>query len=189
MGKSNWGKQIKLPYLNNKVTSVNEQLQEVIATHFDPETGSKYWLKKEKELNLNARKDITDFEDLKAHLGLKGDWLQEFEDAMRYLPIRDMVPKSQHKLIKTVGETGGTTGVAKKAVFSREYWNTLLSFLNYAIELHGLPTDGDLLYIGPTGPHAFGFFAMGIAENWDSLFFTIDLDTRIIKKFIGEGNE
>lgn len=187
MGKSNWDKAIKLPYLNNGVRSVNEQLQDVIATQFDPESGSKYWLKKERELNLNLRKDITDFEDLKAHLGLKGDWLKEFEDAMRYLPIRDMVPKSEHKKILLVGETGGTTGVAKKAAFSSEYWNTLLTFLNYAAELHGIPSDGDLLYIGPTGPHAFGFFVRDLAAIGNRFFFTIDLDTRIIKKFTGEG--
>jgi len=187
MGKSNWGKEIKIPYLDNKVASVNEQLQEVIATHFDPENGSKYWLKKEKELNLTARKDISDFEDLKAHLGLKEDWLQEFEDAMRYLPIRDMVPKSQHKKILLVGETGGTTGVAKRAAFSREYFNTLITFSNWAFDMHGIPRDEDMLFIGPTGPHTIGIFARDIAETRGGLFFSIDLDTRIIKKFVGKG--
>ena len=186
MGKSSWGRGVELPYQDGKVTSVSEQLEVVIAAHFHPETGSKYWLKKEKELNLHARKDITDFDDLKAHLGLKGDFLQEFEDAMRYLPIRDMVPRSQHKKILYVGETGGTTGVAKKAAFSHDYWNTLHAFLTYASALHGLPTDGDLLYIGPTGPHAFGFFVMDMAKRGNRFLFTIDLDTRIIKKFISE---
>jgi hypothetical protein len=99
MGKAEdtrFDEEISIPYLGNKAVRITDHLQYVIATHFDPETGSKYWLKKEKELNLDARKDITDFEDLKFHLSLnKEGRLQEFEDALRYLPIRDLVPKSQ----------------------------------------------------------------------------------------------
>lgn len=190
MGKAedtSFDEEIRIPYLGNKSVRINDHLRNVIATHFDPETGSKFWLKKEKELNLDARKDITDFEDLKSHLSLKEGGLREFEDALRYLPIRDLVPKSQQKNIYVVGETGGTTGVAKRAAFAKEYWDNILAFLNYALDLHAIPKEGDLLFIGPTGPHAFGFFAMGIAKSWNSLFFTIDLDTRIIKNYIAEG--
>ncbi len=37
----------------------DEWLREVIFIHFDPDHGSQYWLDKEKELKINAKKEDT----------------------------------------------------------------------------------------------------------------------------------
>ncbi len=42
----------------------NEWLQIVVSRHFDPDHGSQYWLDRERELGINAIKEINTLDDL-----------------------------------------------------------------------------------------------------------------------------
>ena len=44
--------------------TLEERLQEVLAVHFDPVQGTKYWLEREKELGIDVRKEIKTLTDL-----------------------------------------------------------------------------------------------------------------------------
>ena len=45
--------------------SPDEWLPSVVSRHFDPDHGSQYWLDKEKELGIDAKKELRAFDDLK----------------------------------------------------------------------------------------------------------------------------
>ncbi|MGR3317345.1 MAG: hypothetical protein ACUZ8O_02535, partial [Candidatus Anammoxibacter sp.] len=42
----------------------DEWLRHVIAIHFDPDSGSEYWLNRERELGIDARKEIVSINKL-----------------------------------------------------------------------------------------------------------------------------
>lgn len=162
--------------LNEK--KADELLERVINLHFDDENGTPYWIKKAKELNINPKKDLNSIDALHL-LG------HAHEDALRYLPISDFIPKSILKHKKgsiRIGETGGTTGTPKRAPCEISFWTKMMKFFDNGAEYHGIPKEIDIFYIGPTGPHPVGWLGLELPKRYNSLGYTIDLDTRFIKK-------
>ena len=90
-------------------------LKRVVALHFDPASGSPYWLQRQGELGLDARLDIRTPADL-ALLGPMD------ESALASRPIEDFIPRSllgrRREFI--VGETAGTLGRPKSAVHRQD---------------------------------------------------------------------
>ena len=82
--------------------SPDEWLPSVVSRHFDPGHGSQYWLNKEKELGIDAKKEIKVFDDLKI-LG------PMCEDDLRRYPIEHFIPKLflEQKSDFILGETAG----------------------------------------------------------------------------------
>jgi len=66
--------------------SPDEWLPSVVSRHFDPDYGSQYWLDKEKELGIDANKEIKTLDDLMI-LG------PMCEDDLRRYPIEHFIPK------------------------------------------------------------------------------------------------
>ena len=84
-------------------------VREVVAWHFDPATGSPFWLEFAKTAGWDPRREITSFADLKR--------FGPFEDeALRGGPVRRWVPKGLEGKPVFVFETGGTTGIPKTRV-------------------------------------------------------------------------
>ncbi len=159
--------------------SADEWMRRVISIHFDPDMGSLYWLRKEKELGINAKKDISSLEDLQI-LGP-----MEEEDLRRY-PIEYFIPKvhleSKERFI--LGETAGTTGLPKvTAYLKKEFFVTFVEWFRYIAEYRGFPTGANWLWVGPGGPHIIGKAVGPVAQSMGSMDpFSIDMDPRWVKK-------
>ena len=78
-------------------------VREVVDWHFDPSTGSPFWLDFAKKAGWDPRREITSFADLRR--------FGQFEDeALRGGPVQRWIPKGLEGKPVFVFETGGTTG-------------------------------------------------------------------------------
>ncbi len=157
----------------------DEWLPIVISIHFDPCHGSQYWLDKEKELGINAIKEIKTLDDLKI-LG------PMCEDDLRRYPIEHFISKAflRQKMDFVLGETAGTTGRPKVTAYRRdEFHVTFVDWFGYIAEMRGFPKGGNWLWIGPSGPHIIGKAVGPVANKMGSMDpFSIDFDPRWAKK-------
>ncbi|MHC4268397.1 MAG: hypothetical protein ACYSTS_08020 [Planctomycetota bacterium] len=159
--------------------SPDEWLQSVVSRHFDPDYGSQYWLDTEKELGINAKKEIKTLDDLKI-LG------PMCEDDLRMYPIEHFIPKMflDQKSEFILGETAGTTGRPKvTAYIKEEFYAVFVDSFAYIAGKRGFPTGGNWLWIGPSGPHIIGKAVGPVANKMGSMDpFSIDFDPRWAKK-------
>ncbi len=88
--------------------------RETVAWHFNPETGSPFWLEKAEELDFDPRQAIKCFEDLRKFPLFEDDWL-------RGGPVRRWLPKAYENDPVYVFETGGTTGIPKSRVVVNDF--------------------------------------------------------------------
>src|SRR5882724_4627060 len=86
--------------------ALDAHVRETIAWHFNPETGCDFWLNKTKEWNIDPRKEVHSFADLKKLPHFEDDWL-------RGGPVRRWLPRGLAGKPVYVFETGGSTGVPK----------------------------------------------------------------------------
>ncbi len=159
-------------------------IKKIMGTHFHPETGTAYWLARDRKLNVNALGRVKNFEDFQTHVGFQNaEERQQFEKDTRYKPLEEFIPKSILKSQRTIwaSQTGGTTGSPKHGNWDSFYWEKILQFSDEFLDLHGVPRSVNWLFIGPTGPHTTGRLIISIAENRGGLCYTIDLDPRIVK--------
>ena len=84
-------------------------VREVVAWHFDPETGCPFWLDFAKNLDWDPRKEIHTYEDLSRFGFFQDEWL-------RGGPVRRGVPKGFADRPVYTFETGGSTGVPKSRI-------------------------------------------------------------------------
>lgn len=161
-----------------ETTKLTDRLERVIAIHFDADQGTPYWLEKQAELELDARRTIRTIKDL-ALLGPMD------EKALAQRPIEDFIPRRFRECRDFVlAETGGTLGRAKFAVHRRDEFETafITPFIKAADRV-GFPRGGRWLFVGPTGPHIIGRAARRCAEAFDAGdVFTVDFDPRWAKK-------
>jgi hypothetical protein len=159
----------------------DEWLQEVLAVHFDPVWGTRYWLERQKVLGIDARRDIKTIDDLAIFGPME-------EDALRYRPIEDFVPRKllEHREKLILGDTAGTTGPPKVAIYSEEdFYEAFVEYFGYVAEARDFPTGENWLWIGPSGPHIIGKAARQVAKRMGSCDpFAIDFDPRWIKKLL-----
>ncbi|MFB6309245.1 MAG: hypothetical protein ABEH35_07945 [Haloarculaceae archaeon] len=145
----------------------------VVETHFDPETGTPYWLDWERERDVDVRSAVDGFEDLHSVF-------EPFdEDVLRTLPVEQFHPKDLDGR-RRVYETGGTTGAPKRVVM-RDYWRLQA---RWASRL--LPEEfprGNLLMLGPPGgANNAGVFVQHLADEWGTLPFHVNMDPRWAKR-------
>ncbi len=159
--------------------STNAWLQIVVSKHFDPGNGSQYWLDKERELGINAKKEINTLDDLKI-LG------PMCEDDLRKYPLEYFIPKVylNRKNMFILGETAGTTGRPKVTAYRMdEFFSVFVDWFVYIAKKRGFPVGGNWLWIGPSGPHIIGKAVGHVAMRMGSMDpFSIDFDPRWAKK-------
>ena len=84
-------------------------VREVVEWHFNPETGSPFWLERAETLGFDPRREVQTYDDLSRFGFFEDEWL-------RGGPVRRWVPKAlSHKPVY-VFETGGSTGVPKSRI-------------------------------------------------------------------------
>ncbi|MCF6158297.1 MAG: hypothetical protein E3K32_06950 [wastewater metagenome] len=154
-------------------------LQHILSIHFDPVIGSRYWLQKEKELRIDARRDISSLDKL-CLLGPMA------EEDLRQYPIEHFIPRIylENKENLIVGETAGTTGLPKVTAYSKnEFLISFVEWFRYIAAYRNFPKGVNWLWVGPGGPHIIGKAVGPAARSMGSMDpFSIDMDPRWIKK-------
>lgn len=150
--------------------------------HFDPDTGSPFWLDKAKSFDFDPRADVRAYEDLR----LFPNVVDEFRDT----PVRDLIPRGYGDGVRVTGvyESGGTTGVPKKVLLLGDWEDRYLDWVSRRLDERGFPRDLDFLVLTPTGPHVIGQFAAELCRRRGGIPFHVDLDPRWVKKAIAAGH-
>jgi phenylacetate-coenzyme A ligase PaaK-like adenylate-forming protein len=135
-------------------------------------------LERAKSLDFDPRTDVHTFADL----GLFANVANELRD----VGARDLIPKGYgpHPDIVGAFESGGTTGVPKKVVLLREWWDRALGWIVADLDAHELPGPVNWLAVAPSGPHMIGDYVRAMATARGGVMFPIDLDPRWVKKLI-----
>lgn len=153
---------------------------EIIEWHFNPETGSPFWLEKAQSFNFDPRKDVKCFDDLKKFEHFEDEWL-------RGGPIRRWVPKAYEKEDVYVFETGGTTGIPKSRAVVNDHWIDYENFSDTLPDEH-FPKGGNWLMLGPSGPRRLRLAVEHLCQHRGGICFCVDLDPRWVVKLIKRGN-
>lgn len=143
-------------------------------THFDPDSGTPYWLDWQAERGLDVRSEVDGFEDVKRVFDSFD------EDVLRTLPVEQFSPQSLRGE-RRVYETGGTTGAPKRVVM-KDYWRTQTEWAARLLAESEYPT-GNVLMLGPPGgANNAGVFVQHLAHAWDALPFHVNMDPRWVKR-------
>jgi hypothetical protein len=159
----------------------DELVRAAMDWHFDPDTGSNYWLERAKSLDFDPRADVNGYSDL----SLFPDTTAELRD----VSATDLIPKGYGPNPDIVGvfESGGTTGAPKRVVCLRDWLNLLLAWDDAHLDELGFPRDVNWLGMTPSGPHIVGECVRQIALARGGLCYTVDLDPRWVKHLISTG--
>jgi len=160
-------------------STLDERVRRVIAIHFDPDSGSAYWLERAGQLGIDPRKQIHTVGDLRLLGRMTPQDLQE-------RPLTDYIPKCCHSRLDrfVVGQTGGTTGHGTWTAYRYDEFREAF-VLPFVLAAHhvGFPAQQAWLYVGPSGPHLIGKVVKRLASALGSADpFAVDFDPRWTKK-------
>jgi phenylacetate-coenzyme A ligase PaaK-like adenylate-forming protein len=168
---------------DQNVRQAREQLdahvREIVAWHFNPETGTPFWLERSKTLGFDPRKDVHGFDDLKKFGLFEDEWL-------RGGPVRRWVPKALQNRPIYVFETGGTTGIPKSRVNIDDFRTDYEIFSNSLPE-ENFPKGSNWLMLGPSGPRRLRLAVEHLCQYRGGICFCVDLDPRWVIKLIKRG--
>jgi phenylacetate-coenzyme A ligase PaaK-like adenylate-forming protein len=159
----------------------DEFVRAAMQWHFDPATGSRFWLDRAKDLDFDPVSDVKGFADLRLFPNLINE--------LRDVAVEDLIPAGiVDPKIQGVYESGGTTGAPKRVVFHAEWLDFVISLLVDVVDREGFPAGGNWLTLVPTGPHMIGEFGRQLAERHGGIRFSVDFDPRWVKKVIARGD-
>jgi len=153
---------------------MSDLLEKILALHLHPETGTPYWLNKQRELGFSICKRIQSLDDLHE--------LEPFDlQALHKRPLEDFIPKNILKRNRLItGETGGATGAPKTTAYTEDEFQAI--FVNPFVLTSDWRTpvnSGHWLWLGPSGPHIIGKAARRIAQFTTGCDgFSVDFDPR-----------
>src|SRR6185503_15478521 len=159
---------------------LDQWVREIVAWHFDPATGTPYWLDYAKQAGWDPRKAITGFADLQR--------FGEFQDeALRGGPVQRWIPKGLQGKPVFVFETGGTTGIPKTRV-AMEDFRTDYEIFSDTLPDQFFPRGSNWLMLGPSGPRRLRLSVEHLAQHrGGGICFCVDLDPRWVIKLIKKG--
>ena len=158
-------------------TDLDAWTREVLARHFDPETGSRHWLRRVPALGFDPR-DVTRYAELTA--------FGPFDlDDLRTGDPRDLVPLAVPRpLAGQVWESGGTTGTPGKVLYTPEMREQRSVWRMWSLSSSGVAPGGAWLLALPSGPHLIGRIADDLVERYEAVVHTIDMDPRWVKRLV-----
>ncbi len=160
-------------------TRLDAWTREMVAWHFDPATGSPFWLERAKGFAFDPRRDVKGYADLKLFPPFEDDWL-------RGGPVRRWVPKGQAGKPVSIFETGGSTGVPKSRANVDDFKLDYEAFGETLPEKY-FPKGADWLMVGPSGPRRLRLAIEHLAQHRGGICFMVDLDPRWVIKLIKKG--
>lgn len=154
-------------------------VREIVAWHFDPETGCPFWLDYAEGLDWDPRSEIRTYDDL-ARFGFFRD------EVLRGGPVRRWVPRGLSNRPVYVFETGGSTGVPKSRI-SVEDFRIDYELFSKTLPDEFFPPGADWLSLGPTGPRRLRLAVEHLAQHRGGICFMVDLDPRWVVKLLKSG--
>ncbi|GAA4661547.1 AMP-binding protein [Streptomyces chumphonensis] len=158
--------------------AVAAHLNAMMRWHFEPATGSPFWLNRTGSLGFDPLTDITGLADLRR--------FPDVSDELRTVPVEELFPKGADAASFDVFESGGTVGAPKRIVDSTARTRNV-DWVSEVLAEHGFPATGHWLHVGPTGPHVVGRTVRHLAQLRGGVCFTLDFDPRWVKRLIGSG--
>jgi hypothetical protein len=166
-----------------RVAQARERLdawvREVVAWHFDPETGTPFWLDYARRLDWDPRREIHGFDDLERLGPFQDEWL-------RGGPVRRWVPRAYADRPISVFETGGSTGIPKSRI-NIEDFRIDYSMFSETLSDEGFPRGANWLMLGPSGPRRLRLAVEHLAQVRGGISFCVDLDPRWVIRLIKRG--
>jgi phenylacetate-coenzyme A ligase PaaK-like adenylate-forming protein len=158
---------------------LDAHVREIVRWHFDPATGSPFWLERAKQFDFDPLTEVHGFSDLRKFGLFEDEWL-------RGGPVRRWVPKAYAGRPVFVFETGGTTGVPKSRISVDDFR------IDYELFSETLPDDrfpkgSNWLMLGPSGPRRLRLAVEHLAQHRGGICFCVDLDPRWVIKLIQKG--
>lgn len=154
-------------------------VRDMVAWHFNPETGCPFWLDRAKTLGFDPRKEVQSFDDLKKIELFEDEWL-------RGGPVRRWVPKALAQKPIYVFETGGTTGIPKSRINIDDFRTDYEMFSDTLPEKF-FPKGSNWLMLGPSGPRRLRLAVEHLCQYRGGICFCVDLDPRWVVKLIKKG--
>jgi phenylacetate-coenzyme A ligase PaaK-like adenylate-forming protein len=158
---------------------LDQHVREIVAWHFNPETGTPFWLERAKSLPFNPLTDVRVFDDLKLFGLFEDEWL-------RGGPVRRWVPRAFASSPVYVFETGGTTGVPKTRINVNDFRTDYEMFSDTLPEEY-FPKGANWLMLGPSGPRRLRLAVEHLCQHRGGICFCVDLDPRWVIKLIKKG--
>ncbi|MBM3814911.1 MAG: hypothetical protein FJW20_25080 [Acidimicrobiia bacterium] len=168
-----------MPTTQEAAQALDAHVREIIEWHFNPSTGSPFWLEKASSLGWDPRKEVNCFADLRKFPPFEDDWL-------RGGPVRRWLPKGLAGKPLFVFETGGTTGVPKSRLASEDFKIDYEMFSGTLPEKY-FPRGANWLMLGPSGPRRLRLAVEHLCQHRGGICFTVDLDPRWVIKLIKWG--
>jgi hypothetical protein len=160
-------------------TRLDAWTREIVAWHFDPATGSPFWLERAKTFDFDPRRDVKGYADLSRFGFFEDEWL-------RGGPVRRWVPRGLAGRPVSVFETGGSTGVPKSRANIDDFRLDYEAFGDTLPDEH-FPKGSDWLMVGPSGPRRLRLAIEHLAQHRGGICFMVDLDPRWVIKLIKKG--
>ncbi|SIO88826.1 AMP-binding protein [Nocardiopsis sp. JB363] len=165
----------------DRVPEPEELLRAALRWHFDPRTGSPFWLRRARSLDFDPVRDVHTFDDLRL--------FPNVVDELRETRVEDLVPRGYGDSSGRVRvyESGGTTGAPKRVVFTDDWLERSVAWSLRNMSERGHPEGLNWLALAPAGPHMFGEIIARQARARGGLLFTVDFDPRWVKKCVAQG--
>ena len=158
---------------------LDQHVREIVAWHFNPETGCPFWLDYASKLGWDPRKQIHCFDDLRKFPPFEDDWL-------RGGPVQRWIPKGLAGKPAYVFETGGTTGIPKSRVAMEDFRIDYEAFSDTLPKKY-FPQGANWLMLGPSGPRRLRLAVEHLCQHRGGICFCVDLDPRWVIKLIKQG--
>jgi hypothetical protein len=159
--------------------ALDAHARDIVGWHFNPETGSPFWLEFARQAGWDPRVDVRGFSDLARFGEFQDEWL-------RGGPVQRWIPKGLVGKPVYVFETGGTTGIPKTRVAIDDFR------LDYELFSETLPDEffprgSNWLMLGPSGPRRLRLAVEHLAQHRGGICFCVDLDPRWVITLIKKG--
>ena len=162
--------------MNAAREALDAHVREIVAWHFDPQSGCPFWLDHAKGLDWDPRREIQTFQDLARFGFFQDEWLRQG-------PVRRWVPKGYSGRPVYTFETGGSTGVPKSRINIEDFRLDYEAFSD-TLPNQFFPKGADWLSLGPTGPRRLRLAIEHLAQYREGICFMVDLDPRWVIKLI-----
>jgi hypothetical protein len=160
----------------DEVPEPEDLIQAAMRWHFDPRTGSPYWLERAKALDFDPRTDVRTPADLRLFPNIVNE--------LRDVPVEDLVPRGYASRMDIYGvfESSATTGAPKHVVCTMDWMKLWLAFDSRNMDEWGCPRGLNWLVLVPSGPHMAAARPREQVRTRGGILFTIDMDPRWVKK-------
>jgi len=167
------------PGADEAKSNLDAHVRQIVAWHFNPETGCPFWLDFASKLSWDPRCEINSFEDLRKFPPFEDEWL-------RGGPVRRWLPKGLEGKPLFTFETGGTTGVPKSRLQIEDF-RTDYEMFSETLPDEFFPKGANWLMLGPSGPRRLRLAVEHLCQHRGGICFCVDLDPRWVIKLIKKG--